>query len=202
MILDALVHDHITPLLSGKGFTARGRSYRRAAGGFEHLVTVSMGQRSLQGRFCLSLFAHPPIEGYPGLPDLPLRSGDHWCRCRLAPDGLEDRWWPADDLSASDVSEITGLLSGPLDDWFVGMASLQQFCESWHRAELDLEATARRFGLLPARLACLYAAAFAAQGQSATACRVADRSLEACRPEHAGLRAWIVAFQSDLGCGS
>jgi len=198
MNLDELSSARITPLLTEKGFKGRGKTFRRVSGGIEQLVKIQKGQRSTQGKFCINLYAHPLIEGYPGLPDLPLRAGDHWLCQRLAPAGLEDKWWWIDKLYQSDAEQIIVLFSDDLDAWLSETESLKQFSNGWYRQVFNLDNTAKQLGLLPARLAYLHAVVYAAQGHTETAMKIAGTALENTGPKSTTLRAWIKAFQKDL----
>lgn len=198
MNLEEFSHTRLTPFLTEKGFKGRGRTFRRVSGRFEQLVKIQKGQRGTQGKFCIDLYAHPLIEGYPGLPGLPLRAGDHWICRRLAPSGLEDKWWWADKLYQSDMEQIIQLLSDDLDAWFSETESLKQFSDGWYRQVYNLEYAAKRLGLLPARLAYLHAVVCAAQGHAETAMRIADTAMEKTGPKATTLRAWIKAFQKEV----
>ncbi|UWQ09693.1 DUF4304 domain-containing protein (plasmid) [Aliiroseovarius crassostreae] len=177
MNLEEFSHTRLTPFLIEKGFKGRGRTFRRVSGRFEQLVKIQKGQRGTQGKFCIDLYAHPLIEGYPGLPDLPLRAGDHWFCRRLAPSGLEDKWWWTDKLYRSDTEQIIQLLSDDLDAWFSETESLKQFSDGWYRQVYNLEYAAKRLGLLPARLAYHHAVVCTAQGHAETAMRIAGTAV-------------------------
>ncbi|ESQ92067.1 hypothetical protein ABAC460_04045 [Asticcacaulis sp. AC460] len=198
MNLDALVRDRIKPTLDHAGFKARGRTFRRTTDGFEHLMEVGRGQRSMEGRFCITLYAHPRVSGYPGLPEFPLRSGDYWLSHRLTPAGLDDQWWPVDPLSSSDGDQIMGLIEGGLAEWFSDLQCLSRFSADWFRRMWTLDHAAARLGLLPARLAYLQAAVFAEQGKTDVAGNVAETAYEQAGPRAVMLQAWIRQFQSGL----
>lgn len=198
MNLDALIRDRIKPALDHAGFKAKGRTFRRTTDGFEHRVEVTRGERSTEGRFCITLYAHPRISGYPGLPDFPLRAGDYWLSHRLAPAGLDDQWWPADHLRSSEVDQIGGLIDGALAEWFSDVHCLSRFSEDWFRRMWTLEHAAGRLGLLPARLAYLQAAVFAEQGKVDMAVKLAGKARDEAGPQASVFLSWVDQFQSGL----
>ena len=201
MTLDELIREVVVPVLAGQGFKGRGRNLKRATTDFEHLVSLAKGQRSLEGQFSISLHAHPRISGYPGLPDFPLRFGDHWLGRRLAPEGHEDRWWPSDRISRAEVAQIRELLDGPSKEWFSCLHDLEGFSGSWPEHAADLDGAARRFSTLPGRLAYLHALVAASRGDGPAAQAIADFALKRTGPQAVTLRGWIEAFQDNLAEG-
>jgi hypothetical protein len=152
----------------------------------------------MQGKFAITLSAHPMIDGFPGLPELPLRSGDHWMTYRVAPAGLDDKWWSIDKLYPSDIDEIVGLLTRQQGEWFSRMTSLEAFTGDWYRQVFQIEFAAKRLGLTPARLAYLQAALFASLGQTGTAIKVADTARTLAGPQASLFIAWVEELKQRL----
>lgn len=198
MNLHELKHDIITPLLIAKGFKANSRGYRREVGGFEQRIEIDKGQRSVQNKFCISLFAHPKIQDYPGLPKFPLRTGDAWFTRRLAPTGLDDKWWWIDTLYPSDIDQITQLLSDDVDEWFSDLSSLEDFSGLWFKHVFELEFAAKRLGLTPARLAYAHAVVHAHLGDTEIALKIAEAALKNVGDRAVLFKAKLQEFQKLL----
>ena len=198
MDVDVFAASVLRPRLEEQGFRARARRFRRETPGFEHVVEIAKGRHMMQGKFCITLYAHPKLEGAPGLPEFPLRVGDHWLRHRVAPTGQSDQWWLSDGLTAGKADAISALLDAHLADWFAPLQTIEGFAGDWYRRAFNLDAEGRRLGLLPARLAYLFAIAMAETGDAATADRIAETALELAGPRAATLRAWIREFRKGL----
>jgi hypothetical protein len=197
MDVDTLSREILAPALTDAGFKGRGRKFRRDTAGFEHQIVIGKGRQMMQGKFCITLYAHPRLDAR-GLPDFPLKEGEHWLWHRVVTDGAEDQWWPNEGISAEIATYIRDLLDKRATDWFARLDTVEHFAEDWFRRVFALDAEARRLGLLPARLAYLSAAATAATGDVATADRIAEKALELTGPRAVGLQAWIKAFRATL----
>lgn len=195
--LNSLVRDRIGPILCEKGFRATGRKFHRVSGEFEHVVAIQKGQRSKQGEFCVTLSAHPLVEGYPGLPGLPLSTGEHWLSRRLSPDGSSDRWWRADGLKQSDVDEITALMSTELDDWFAASKDFRSFSSLWSQQISDLPKAAARLGTMPARLAYLQAIVGAELGELEMSLMMAKTAQDHAGRQAVEFKSWVDEFLSE-----
>ena len=198
MDMDSLLGNRISPILETEGFKRKGRRFLRRMGGFEHVVDISKGRGMMQGKFAVSFGAHPMVEGFPGLPALPLRSGDHWLTYRLAPPGLDDRWWWIDRLYPDDVEEIGNLLTKGLGEWFSPLMSLEAFSENWYRQVFIIAFASKRYGPSAARLAYLHAAVFASLGQTGTALKVAETARSLAGPHATTFVGWIQELDAVL----
>ncbi|CTQ61095.1 hypothetical protein LA5095_00094 [Roseibium album] len=186
MNLDSLMKDVVAPLLDEKGFRARNRVFRRVSNGFEHVVSFQKSQNwsaLYKGKFCINLYSHPLIDGYPGFPKLPLSSGEHLFSRRMAVNELQDQWWRIEKLYRSDVREIEGLLSRELDLWFSKTESVKAFSENCPSQELEFKQTASFLGVLPCWLAYAHAAIFATLKKDQCAMKMADAALLASGPQ-------------------
>lgn len=78
MGVDVFAATVFRPRLEEQGFKARARRFRRETPGFEHVVEVARGRQMVQGKFRITLYAHPKLGDAPGLAEYPLRGGDQW----------------------------------------------------------------------------------------------------------------------------
>ena len=198
MNFDEFAKNAFQPAMKAQGFAGRSTAFRRKTAGFEQVVQVQFGQRGLSDQFCINLYAHPLLEGYPGLPAPPLKIGEHWISPRLAPSGVEDMWWSRRNLMRGDVDQIITLSTSNAEAWFSALQSLEGFAAEWDTHCTNLEHVAAHFGTTEARFVYLHAVIGDFLGNSTTATYLAEEALRQTPPRATGLRAHIEDFKSTV----
>ncbi|MCW3783690.1 hypothetical protein [Defluviimonas salinarum] len=199
MTLDDVVASHLTPLLESRGFTARRRRFRRERPDFSDFLCIGRGQGLYEGKFCIELFTQPHLN-------LPLPEGrvepeTCWFRTKLAPGGLEDKWWPTKEISASDVAELRLLIGLTAESWFEHFPSISgAFVERWPTLEAGIRdgSAGRRYGAPHARIAFVSALSHRLAGLQDRSRAIAQLARETASPAETNFLRWL----DDLEAGA
>lgn len=197
MKLEDIVRSELAPLLESRGFNAMRRRFRRERREFTDFLSIGKGQRWYQGKFCIELFTQPRLS-LP-LPENGVEPTTCWFRVKLAPDGLEDKWWPNEDLTDLDVAELRYLICVKAEAWFSLFPSIHgAFVERWEKLEADIREGSvwNKYGLTDARLAFVSALAHRIAGRHQNSREIAQLARELASPAATNFLGWVRDLES------